>query len=269
MKERIDILLVERRLVESRTKAQWLIRNGYVYINGKKVLKPGKRVDNSLEIQLKEKFPYVGRGGLKLKVALNRFSILVEGKTCVDIGASIGGFTDCLLKNGAEKVYAIDKATDLLHPSLRCDKMKMKVVPMLGVDARNSISIPEKVDICTVDVTFTSLKAILPNVKNLLKNSGHIIALVKPIFEKEFQNEARFDIIQDPVQLFQILNDLIQWSLENQFYPNGIIKSPLIGKEGSIEFFIHLKLKKSNLTLDFTKKIKDILKLNNFTEIYN
>ncbi len=123
MKERIDILLVERRLVESRTKAQWLIKNGYVLVNGKKVLKPGKRIYNSLKIKLEKSFPYVGRGGLKLEAALNSFSILVEGKTCVDIGASIGGFTDCLIKHGAFKVYAIDRATDLLHPSLRCEKM--------------------------------------------------------------------------------------------------------------------------------------------------
>ncbi|MFW9822937.1 MAG: SAM-dependent methyltransferase, partial [Candidatus Thorarchaeota archaeon] len=120
MKERIDILLVERRLVESRTKAQWLIRNGYVIVNGMEITKPGKKVDNSYEIQLTRKFPYVGRGGLKLEAALNKFSINVEDKICADIGASIGGFTDCLLQHGAKKVYAIDIATDRLHPSLIC-----------------------------------------------------------------------------------------------------------------------------------------------------
>ena len=268
MKERIDILLVERRLVESRTKAQWLIKNGYVFVSGKKITKPGRRIDNSLKIQLTRRFPYVGRGGLKLEAALRDFSVSVEGKICIDIGASVGGFTDCLIKHGAKKVYAIDTATDLLHPSLSCEKMNGKVIPILSADARNSLNIDEKADICTIDVTFTSLKAILPNIKNLLKNSGDIIVLVKPIFETEFQNKGRFDNIEDPITLFQILNDLIQWSIKNQFYPYEVIKSPLLGKEDSIEFFIHLKLKESGQIFDFKKKIKNILKLNHFVR-YN
>ncbi|KKN04711.1 hypothetical protein LCGC14_1094600, partial [marine sediment metagenome] len=110
MKERIDLLLVERRLVESRTKAQWLIKQGFVLVEGKKILKPSKRIDNILSIQLIKKFPYVGRGGLKLEVALKEFSIDATGKICADVGASVGGFTDCLLKHGARKIYAIDKA---------------------------------------------------------------------------------------------------------------------------------------------------------------
>ncbi|MFX1311699.1 MAG: SAM-dependent methyltransferase, partial [Promethearchaeota archaeon] len=110
MKERVDILLVERRLVESRAKAQWLIKNGYVSVNKKKITKPGKKIDNALEIHLKKAFPYVGRGGLKLEAALKEFSISVENKICADIGSSVGGFIDCLIKHGAKKVYAIDKA---------------------------------------------------------------------------------------------------------------------------------------------------------------
>ena len=260
MKERIDILLVERRLVDSRTKAQWLIKNGYVLVNKKQIIKPSKRIDNNLEIQVTKSYPYVGRGGLKLEAALKDFSISVKGKICADIGASVGGFTDCLIKHGALRVYAIDTATDLLHPSLQCEKMKEKIIPILGVDARNLIPIEELVDICTIDVTFTSLRAILPKVKRILKKSGDIIALVKPIFETEFYNRTRFDIIQDPNQLFQILNELIQWIIENHFFLYGIIKSPILGKEGSTEFFIHQRLKKSNLYLNHTKMIKDILK---------
>ncbi|GAG17314.1 unnamed protein product, partial [marine sediment metagenome] len=174
MKERIDILVVERRLTDSRTKAQWLIKNGYVLVNGVEIKKPGKKIDNSMEIVLKKEFPYVGKGGLKLEAALKRFSISVEKKVCADIGASIGGFTDCLLKYGASRVYAIDTAKDLLHPSLRCEKAKDKVVPMLGIDARNLKELPEKVGICTVDVTFASLRSILPNIKKYLKNDGNI-----------------------------------------------------------------------------------------------
>ena len=259
MKERIDILLVERRLVESRTKAHWLIENGYVLVNGKKVMKPGKRIDNSLTVRLEKNFPYVGRGGIKLEAALREFSISVKGKICIDIGASIGGFTDCLMKHGALKVYAIDTATDLLHPSLICEKMKNKVIPMLGLDARDLISIEDEVEICTIDVTFASLRTILPNVKRILSNKGDIIALVKPVFETTFQNEIRFKIIQDSKKLYQILLNLIQWNLENQVFPYGITKSPILGKEGSIEFFIHLRLEKSRLNFNYEELLKELL----------
>ena len=260
MKKRIYFILVEKNLVESRTKAQWLIKNGYVFINGKKVIKPGKVVDNNHEIQLKQNFPYVSRGGIKLEAALNKFSISPKGKTCADIGSSVGGFTDCLLKHGASRVYAIDTATELLHPSLRCEKMSERVIPISGVDARYLIPLEENVDICTIDITFASLRKVLPNIKNFLKKNGDIIALVKPIFETEFRSKPKLNIIHDRSQLFHILNDLIQWNIENHFFPYGIIKSPILGKEGSIEFFIHLRLKKFNLNFNYSKWIRDILK---------
>ncbi|MFX1530089.1 MAG: TlyA family RNA methyltransferase [Promethearchaeota archaeon] len=259
MKERIDVILVDKRLVESRTKAQWLITNGYVSIGGKKILKPGKKIDNTLEITLEKEFPYVSRGGLKLEAALHNFSISVANKTCMDIGASVGGFTDCLLKNGAKKIYAIDKAEDLLHPSLRCEKVKGKIIPMLGIDARNMLNLTEEVDICTIDITFASLKTILPNVKNNIRTNGDIIALIKPIFETEYTNISKFNIIQDPQQLYEIVLELSQWCLINQFFPYNLIKSPILGKEGSIEFFIHLKLEDSSLNNNFNKLIKNAI----------
>jgi len=259
MKERIDVILVDRRLVESRTKAQWLITNGYVSVNGKRIIKPGKKVDNSLKVFLEKEFPYVSRGGLKLEAALKYFSISVENKTCLDIGASVGGFTDCLLKNGARKIYAIDKAKDLLHPSLRCDKVKGIIIPMLGVDARNIPNIIDEIDICTIDITFASLRTILPKTKKFIKFNGDIIALVKPIFETEFQDIPKFKIIKDSQQLYQILTDLNQWCLMNQFFPCNIIKSPILGKEGSIEFFIHIKLENLGLNDDFNRLIKTVI----------
>jgi len=260
MKERVDILLVKKELADSRPKAQWLIKNGYVRVENKKILKPGKRVNNSLKIKLIKDFPYVGRGGLKLESALKEFSISVKGKICADIGASIGGFTDCLLKHGASKVYAIDTATNLLHPSLMSEEMKEKVIPMLGVDARKLISFEEKFDICTIDVTFTSLSVVLPNVIKYLKKDGDIIALVKPIFETEFYKQSKFKIIENPDQLFEILNNLIQWNRKNQIFTFGIIKSPISGKEGSREFLIHFKLKKNSINLNYNKLIGDIVK---------
>ena len=141
MKERIDIILVERQLVESRVKAQWLIKNGFVLVNGVLLKKPGKRVDNKANITLKNEFPYVGRGGLKLEAALNKFAIMEKNKVCADIGASIGGFTDCLLKNRALKVYAIDTAKNILHPSLT--SKYGRIIKLLGVDARSLIELDE------------------------------------------------------------------------------------------------------------------------------
>ncbi|MFX1325797.1 MAG: TlyA family RNA methyltransferase [Promethearchaeota archaeon] len=260
MKERIDVLLVLRKLVESRTKAQWLVRNGLVFVDGKVISKPGKKIDDSLEIFLINKYPYVGRGGLKLEGALKKFSINVEGKVCMDIGASVGGFTDCLLKNGAEKVYAIDKAANLIHPSLINKRMRRKVIPMLGMDAREVININEDVDIITVDITFASLKTILPNIRRLVKDNGDIIALVKPIFETEFEGNRKFNIIQDPKRLSQILTDLTNWCINNKFYIANLIKSPLLGKEGSIEFFLHLQMRDLGLKLDLNEIIKYVIK---------
>ncbi|NVM44631.1 MAG: TlyA family RNA methyltransferase [Candidatus Lokiarchaeota archaeon] len=248
MKERLDILLVERRLVESRVKAQWLIKKGYVTVNEKKIIKPGKRIENNSSIILTRRFPYVGRGGLKLEAALNSFSITVKGKICADIGASVGGFTDCLLQNGASKVYVIDTAKELLHPSLKCKDEK--VVELLGVDARDLKVLPTKVDIVTVDITFASLKSVLPNVKDYLKKDGDIIVLVKPLFETDFQKEINFKIIKDLEILRSILRDLIEWNISNFFFPIGLIVSPLLGKGGSIEFLIHIRIDKES-DIDF------------------
>jgi len=257
MKERLDILLVERRLVESRTKAQWLIRNGFVVVNKSEITKPGKKIDNTSDIQLKKEFPYVGRGGLKLEAALREFSISVEGKICADIGASIGGFTDCLLKHGALKVYAIDNATDLLHPSLKCKPER--VIALLGVDARELDKLEEDIDICTIDVTFTSLKSILPNVKEFLKINGDIIALIKPLFETEFYEEKKFKIIQNPDEINNILLDLMEWSIKSEIFPYSLIKSPLLGKGGSVEFLIHYKVHKKNPDFDYKNQIMTLI----------
>ncbi len=242
MKERLDLLVVERRLVESRSKAHWLIREGLVSVDGKIIIKPGKLIHNYSKIELIKEFPYVGRGGLKLEAALKNFTILPKDKVCVDIGASIGGFTDCLLKHGASRVYAIDSATGLLHPSLVCKPKK--VIKLLGVDARNVNTLNEKIDIVTIDITFASLKSILPNVLNFLKKDGDIIVLIKPIFETDFHNLNKFKIITDPKLLIRILDDLFEWCIDNGIYLKNIMKSPIPGKGGSIEFLAHFKMEK-------------------------
>ncbi|MBY9020004.1 MAG: TlyA family RNA methyltransferase [Candidatus Lokiarchaeota archaeon] len=263
MKERLDIILVDRRLVESRTKAQWLIKSGFVLVNDMKILKASKRIEINSKIKLIKKFPYVGRGGIKLEAALKSFLVDVEGKICVDIGASVGGFTDCLLQQGALKVYTVDTGPNLLHPSLTCKDDK--IVELFGVDARELKSLPEIVNIVTVDLTFSSLRSVLPNIKSFLDQDGDVIVLVKPLFETNFHQEKRFKIIKDLTTLKSILTEFLRWSKLNSLYPKGLITSPLLGKGGSIEFLVHIRIDKE---FDFKpdkiidEVLKDVKKLN-------
>ena len=258
MKESLDLILVDRRLVESRNKAQWLIRNGFVLVEGKKVKEPGTRIDNRDQIELLKEYPYVGRGGLKLKEALKAFGIQVQDKICADIGASVGGFTDCLLQNGAKRVYAIDTAISLLHPSLKCDKSADKVIPLLGIDARELNALEEDVDLCTIDITFASLKSVLRNVTAFLKNDGDIITLVKPLFESENNHVNETRIIIDREELKLILREFVKWSLSKDFYPHGLIQSPMKGRGGSIEFFFHLRIDERSETFDIQDELNEL-----------
>jgi 23S rRNA (cytidine1920-2'-O)/16S rRNA (cytidine1409-2'-O)-methyltransferase len=263
MKERLDIIVVERRLVESRTKAQWLIKSGFVLVNDIKILKSSKRVDTNSKIKLIKKYPYVRRGGLKLEAAIKSFAVDITGKICVDIGASVGGFTDCLLQHGALKVYTVDTAINLLHPSLTCKGDK--IVELFGVDARELTSLPEKIDVATVDVTFSSLKLILPNIKRYLKQDGDIIVLIKPLFETNYHQEKKFKVINDMKVLARILRDFIEWSKLNALYPKGLITSPLLGKGGFIEFLVHIKSDKEyvfNTDNSINEVLKDAKDLN-------
>jgi 23S rRNA (cytidine1920-2'-O)/16S rRNA (cytidine1409-2'-O)-methyltransferase len=245
LKKRLDVILTERKLVESRTKAQWLIKNGFVYVNGDCIIKPSKRINNNTKVLLTQEFPYVGRGGIKLEAAIEEFSINVNEKTCLDLGASIGGFTDCLLQKGAKKVYAVDSAKNMLHPSLVCKKSK--VIILDETDARKRFKLDELMDIIVIDITFASLKELIPNSKLYLKNDGDIIVLVKPLFEKKIEKGEKLKIIKDKEDLKIILRNLINWALLNEIYPINIIKSPILGKGGSIEFFIHFKLNKKDI----------------------
>ncbi|TFF90242.1 MAG: TlyA family RNA methyltransferase [Promethearchaeota archaeon] len=260
MKESLDILIVERRLVESRSKARWLIRNGFVLVDGKTNREPDKKIENSKTISLLSEFPYVGKGGLKLEAALREFQISADNKVCADLGASVGGFTDCLIQKGAKKVYAVDTATELLHPSLICEKMEGKVIPMLGIDARELIELPSKVDLCTIDITFSPLESILLNVKNFLKPEGDIIALVKPLFETDFYNEQKIEnIVKNKDILYQILNNMQNWAIQQEIFPYNLILSPIKGKGGSLEFFFHFRIDHSSAFFNFKKRAHSLL----------
>lgn len=236
-KRRLDTLLLERRLVESRERAQSLILAGKVKVDGQVADKPGKRVPVEVEITLEEAFPYVSRGGLKLEETLSRFQLDVSGLICADVGASTGGFTDCLLQHGAAKVYAIDVGYGQLAWELRQDP---RVVVLERMNIRYLASLPEPIDLATIDVSFISLELVLPPVISLLKPEGRIIALVKPQFEAGREQVGRGGVVKDPEVHRQVLHKVAKVAQGLGLQVLGLIPSPLLGPAGNVEFFIYL-----------------------------
>ena len=257
-KTRLDVLLTERGLAESRAKAQALIMAGQVRVNGQIALKAGAAIasDSALEVDSGPRF--VSRGGEKLDAALEALSIDVRGLTCADVGASTGGFTDCLLQRGAVKVYAIDVGKGILHWKIRTDS---RVVVMEETNARFVESLPEKIDFITIDASFISLKVLLPVVKKwaplrLPPNASHlggvprrgeggwgVIALIKPQFEAGRKDVAHGQgVIRDPAIHRQVLTDVLAFAHAEGFGLRGLIRSPLLGPKGNVEFLAWLSL---------------------------
>lgn len=239
-KERIDILLVDRGLVDSRALAQRLVMAGQVRVNDQVILKPATLIAPDAELSIDAGPAYVSRGGEKLAAALNDFSVPVAEKICADVGASTGGFTDCLLQHGARKVYAIDVGRGILHWKLRQDP---RVVVMERTNARHLTQLPELVDLVTIDASFISLKVLLPVIRDWLKvEYGEIIALIKPQFEAGKAAVARGEgVIRDPTLHRKILADILSFCDQQGFYINGLIRSPLLGPKGNSEFLTWLR----------------------------
>ena len=238
-KRRIDSLLVERGLVESRAKAQALIMAGEVLVAGKPVIKPGTLVKEEAAITILEPPPFVSRGGVKLDYALDQFQIDVLSKVVADIGASTGGFTDCLLKRGASRVYAVDVGYGQLDYRLRQDS---RVVVMERVNARYPITLPEKVDLATIDLSFISVEKVIPSVAKLLKNNGYLLVLFKPQFEARRREVGKGGVIKQPVVHARVLGRFITWITEHGFRLGGLVTSPILGASGNKEFFVLLRL---------------------------
>jgi len=239
-KRRIDSLLVAEGLVASRAKAQALIMAGEVTVDGRLVTKPGMLLKEGAAIVIFEPPPFVSRGGIKLDHALDEFRLDVRGKVAADIGASTGGFTDCLLKRGASRVYAIDVGYGQLDYRLRQDR---RVVVMERVNARYPISLPEKVDLATIDLSFISVTKVIPSVAQILKEDGYLVVLVKPQFESRKGEVGKGGIIKDPQLHAIILGRFIVWVVDNGFRLKGLIVSPILGTEGNKEFFVLLRTK--------------------------
>jgi 23S rRNA (cytidine1920-2'-O)/16S rRNA (cytidine1409-2'-O)-methyltransferase len=248
-KVRLDVLLIERGLVESRAKAQALIMAGQVRVNGQVALKPATAIDGNSALEVDTGPRFVSRGGEKLDAALEAFAIDVRDRICADVGASTGGFTDCMLQRGAMKVYSIDVGKGILHWKLR---KHPRVAVMEETNARFVESLPEPVSFVTIDASFISLKILLPVVKKWFLTSppaplpmgeGRILALIKPQFEAGKKDVARGDgVIRDPLIHRQVLLDILSFAQETGFHICGLVKSPLLGPKGNAEFLVWLDL---------------------------
>ena len=240
MKKRLDVLLTERGLSPSREQAKRLIMEGIVYVEGQKEDKAGSTFPEEAGIEVRGSLcPYVSRGGLKLEKALKYFSVSPENKVCLDIGASTGGFTDCMLKNGASRVYAVDSGRGQLAWVLRSDA---RVVCLERTNFRyfKPSDIEEQVDLATADVSFISLEKILPPASLILKHGGDMICLIKPQFEAGRENVGKRGVVRDSRVHEDVIGKVLSYSEDSGFTPAGLTFSPVKGPEGNIEYLLHL-----------------------------
>jgi 23S rRNA (cytidine1920-2'-O)/16S rRNA (cytidine1409-2'-O)-methyltransferase len=237
---RLDRMMVERGLATTRQRAQAMIMAGNVLVNSLRIDKSGHPVSENADITVKgETLPYVSRGGLKLKEALSSFEVSVSGLVCMDVGASTGGFTDCLLQHGATRVYAVDVGYGQLAWSLRQDA---RVIPIERMNIRNlpADMIPEPVDLASIDVSFISLKIVVPVVTKFMKPTARIIALIKPQFEVGKGRVGKGGVVRDPHQHQEVIDDLVCFFQEMGWAPHPVIPSPILGPSGNREFLVLL-----------------------------
>ncbi len=239
-KIRLDVLLVEKGYIETRQKAQTTIMSGLVFVNNQKVDKPGTSVSEDAQIEVRgNALKYVSRGGLKLEKAMQTWPITLQDKICMDVGASTGGFTDCMLQNGAVKVYAVDVGYGQLAWSLRSDE---RVVCLERTNARylNHEIIPDEPDFSSVDVSFISLKLILPAIASVLRDGGHVVCLIKPQFEAGKEKVGKKGVVRDPQVHLEVLENFLIHAKESGFTVIDLTYSPIRGPEGNIEYLGYL-----------------------------
>ncbi len=237
-RKRADVLLTELGLAESREQAQTMIMEGLVFAPAGRVMKASSAIPVDAPLEVRGTLPYVSRGGVKLAHALETFGLAVEGLTALDVGASTGGFTDCLLQRGAARVYAVDVGHGQLHQRLR---EHPQVVTMEKVNARYGFDLPELVDIVTVDVSFISLRLVIPGVLTHLRGGRCLVALVKPQFEADKGEVGRGGVIKDPLVHTRILGNVINWAASHGLRVCHLCASPIQGDAGNQEFFLLLE----------------------------
>ena len=255
-KSRLDLMLVQRGLAETRERAQRLIMAGQVAVNSRTIDKPGTRVPLDAEVEVTGRLPYVSRGGFKLKAALDAFHLDVGGWVVADVGASTGGFTDCLLQRGAARVYAIDVGYGQLAWKLRQDA---RVIVMDRTNARYLKALPERVHLAVVDVSFISLRLVLPSVAGWLAPGAHIVALIKPQFEAGKRQVGKGGVVRDPAVHRQVLEHLLSWAEEKGWPLCGLIQSPITGPAGNLEFLAGWQPDSGVQGLDLTAAINACL----------
>ncbi|NLD20342.1 MAG: TlyA family RNA methyltransferase [Clostridiales bacterium] len=241
MKDRLDIVLTEKGFFASRERAKASIMAGLIYVDGMRIDKPGTSISHDADISVKENLcPYVSRGGLKLEKALEVFDFSLEGFVAVDIGASTGGFTDCMLQNGAEKVYAIDVGYGQLDWKLRNDH---RVVNMEKINVRymDVDSVGRNIDFISIDVSFISLKLVFPVAAQLLHDKGCLVCLIKPQFEAGREQVGKKGIVRDPAVHRQVIGNVVKYGSENGLYAHGLAYSPVKGTKGNIEYLLFMR----------------------------
>ena len=245
MKERLDVLLVKRNLAVSREKAKAVIMAGEVYVDGQKEDKAGSMFQDSVHIEVRgNTLPYVSRGGLKLEKAMTHFGVSLEGKVCLDVGASTGGFTDCMLQNGAKRVYAVDVGHGQLDWKLRNDP---RVVCMEKTNIRYVVpdDIGEQADFSSIDVSFISLTKVMLPVRELLGDRGEIVCLIKPQFEAGREKVGKKGVVRDPAVHLEVIDKVIDYAKSISFEILNLEFSPIKGPEGNIEYLLYLRKSKN------------------------
>ena len=249
MKQRLDVYMAENGLAEGRTKAQALIMSGSVYVNEQKAEKAGLFITENDRIEVREGLKFVSRGGLKLEKALSSFPISLENKVCMDIGASTGGFTDCMLKCGAKKVYSVDVGYGQLAWELRTDS---RVVNMERTNIRHVTrdDIDDDLDFASVDVSFISLKLVFPVMQKLLKNSGESVCLIKPQFEAGRESVGKNGVVREAKVHIDVIKGVLEYAKDNGFKVFGLDFSPIKGPKGNIEYLLYVGKSGENLIPD-------------------
>jgi 23S rRNA (cytidine1920-2'-O)/16S rRNA (cytidine1409-2'-O)-methyltransferase len=269
-KERIDVLLVEKGFFDSREKARKNLMAGLVFVDNARVDKPGEKVKRDANIEVKGvAIPYVSRGGLKLEKAIKAFDLNLEGKISMDVGASTGGFTDCMLKNGASKVFAVDVGYGQMAWSLRTDP---RVVCMERTNIRyvKSEDIGDKLDFASIDVSFISLKLVLPVVKSLLNENGEIIALIKPQFEAGREKVGKKGVVRDPEVHREVVDKIVTFAQSIGLSLKGLTFSPIKGPEGNIEYLAYFaKTEETEKTVDELNEIIENIVENSHKSLEN
>jgi len=261
MKERLDVLLVKRNLIESREKAKAVIMSGNVFVDGQREDKAGMTFPETVHIEVKgNKLPYVSRGGLKLEKAIANFDVDLQGKVCTDVGSSTGGFTDCMLQNGARKVFAIDVGTNQLAWKLRQDE---RVVCMEKTNIRyvTPEDIGEAIDFSSIDVSFISLTKVLLPIRNYLKADGQIVALIKPQFEAGREKVGKKGVVREKNTHYEVIEMVLSYAVSIGFKVLDLDFSPIKGPEGNIEYLAYLQKEEepgtiADITIDWKQVVE-------------